>query len=784
MTEFREWRQSSLSFDSPQRILWIRGPLGIGKSVMAGYFIELLKCLHPGSNVLYFFCKGGKEKLRKASDVLRTLAYQCSQASKPAHSVLQSLQCKDFQIDEDVGITFLFEKLLQEPLGQAQNETFIVLDGLDEADTITTDTTERLSKPKIHILIECLANLQTARLLLISRPEFNVSNIVPHLIVKSIGKDENIADINSYIQNVLNKAERLKRHFQEEQIYPYSYFHENGRGLFLWVVLALDQLAQAKATSVFRECLQGLADAPADMELLYSTVLSRVECNDRKWVAEILRWLVISKHGDFAMEELQQAVEWSLQDKLPEFQQFLDVDCGSFLRVFPWWPGSDIMRVQIFHETFRTFLTSSKACCEYFRINLSSAHGFALLCSIEVLSVRQRARVDTLISYASQNWLYHLVNAPTSGSQCLEILDGLHNFFESIGYRNWLVNSPRDICGSDADLMNRVLALHVEEKWCATIFNYLAQVDPSVHSETSNTQGDTVNGRNVKARSGFRWCEKMLKSPGRLEEYIAKKSAELWLYHDLRSFHVVSGSFRMALKYFCKSLGRPLCTIYDVQDVASDDFSALVNWMELKPKPQLNPLNLGIAYSLLRLWQDSISCFQAAKVTERRNAIFWEWFGDDCFHAKSYDAAIEGYRQAKGIEGVGVLDVRRVALKMGRAYEAKGLLDKAICSYEAGLGPVELNPLDKIWNIFRLGRLYASKNDHGSATNLYEKIMKIESNMSWAWQHLSDVYLPHGTVRVDRIPATGPSISNFQGYYLASPGISITKSLIDLMGIL
>jgi hypothetical protein len=41
MPEFYTWQLSDTSLSSIDRILWIRGTLGIGKSIMAGYFVNI-----------------------------------------------------------------------------------------------------------------------------------------------------------------------------------------------------------------------------------------------------------------------------------------------------------------------------------------------------------------------------------------------------------------------------------------------------------------------------------------------------------------------------------------------------------------------------------------------------------------------------------------------------------------------------------------------------------------------------------------------------------------------
>src|SRR5579859_7354769 len=99
MPEFRVWRMSDPNdTSSKERILWVRGTLGVGKSIMAGYFIDLLQQLHPTSTVAYFFCKSGQSGLTKARDILGTIAYQCIKDKKDSRAVLQELRKRNFQL--------------------------------------------------------------------------------------------------------------------------------------------------------------------------------------------------------------------------------------------------------------------------------------------------------------------------------------------------------------------------------------------------------------------------------------------------------------------------------------------------------------------------------------------------------------------------------------------------------------------------------------------------------------------------------------------------------------
>ena len=197
MSEFETWRRCDPKTDSKERILWIRGTLGVGKTIMAGYFIELLKCLHPTAIVAYFFCRSDQAGLTKAHDIIRTLAYQCVIDDKGALSSLDALRTKDFKIDENAAVGFLVEKLLQEPLSRTNNEVFIIIDGVDEADWATVDIGDRQPRPEMETLVRYIGNIPSIRLLFVSRPHPDIAKMLPDSVTKVLMKDDNMKDIDT-----------------------------------------------------------------------------------------------------------------------------------------------------------------------------------------------------------------------------------------------------------------------------------------------------------------------------------------------------------------------------------------------------------------------------------------------------------------------------------------------------------------------------------------------------------------------------------------------------------
>ena len=150
---------------------------------------------------------------------------------------LEDLRKRKLVLDQ-VGIGFLFQKLLEE---LSQRDIYVILDGLDEADHTTVDETARVPRPEIEILLNCLSTLPSVRMLFVSRPNFDIAQIIRNfqkdLMVKPIGS-ENQNDIDTYVEEAMSDK-RLQEGFKSAKIDPVPYFKEKGKNIFLWVVLVL-----------------------------------------------------------------------------------------------------------------------------------------------------------------------------------------------------------------------------------------------------------------------------------------------------------------------------------------------------------------------------------------------------------------------------------------------------------------------------------------------------------------------------------------------------------------
>ena len=85
------------------------------------------------------------------------------------------------------------------------------------------------------------------------------------------------------------------------------------------------------------------------MNNLYIAILSRFTEDEWIWILEILQWM-LSDAESLTINELQEVVEFALQDKRDDFQTFLENQCGSILQLIY---DSSRVKIQSMHDMFR-----------------------------------------------------------------------------------------------------------------------------------------------------------------------------------------------------------------------------------------------------------------------------------------------------------------------------------------------------------------------------------------------------------------------------------------------
>ena len=761
--EFQIWITTGPEAALRKRMLWISGPPGFGKSMLAAYFVEFLSRYHADASLAYFFCKKGIEGLTKASDIVRTLAYQCSLVDPKVRSKLEALMKGGFDIDLAKGTEFLFQKLLKEPLRNTSKPVYLIIDGLNEVDTKFDRANPR--NQEMELFVDCLCALPSARILLLSVPHPCVSRLADEATKRHFGSDDNKSDIEQYLKGTLN--EELLTIFRAEQVDPNVLLSPaHHRGNFFWIVLVIEQLSRA-SPSAARYFLRNALRASGDLIQIYNKIFNEVEHEDRRWIKQILQWVTVASRP-LTTEELQAAVQCSFKEPMTasQFVSFLDMKCGAFLDSRARFGQGRV--VELFHETFRSYLLDEQSeCPKAWHVDSQLAHGLAALNCLQFL-VKFGAESKPFVRYATMNWFYHLENAK-SGEHDADILVSLRDFFSSealglwtremLGLRQW---QPGEV--------ETLLEINVEEMPLSNVRKWLEKSQRSVHlgmsrlplrepwnnvilfkvrtwlystlkTGTGRSTGLEQPEPNISLRwflqSVRNWLELFLPGQADVEseqdlqnavnwrrdilsdhvellgEYVGKISTRMWLSEDFDEVSTIAGVFSLALKYYCRRERRAKDRAEDIRNLLNNGFTSIVAWAaEGTRRDEIKKRNLGVAYSLLRQHDASIKCYRDLLRKSYRDEKLWGEIGSVFLGKCDHSHAIQLFRSALEINDASPSWWRLLAA----AYRWSGERKKAI---DAAKAAVNRNPYDsESWR--ELGDAFRADGKYEAAVAAYK----------------------------------------------------------------
>lgn len=705
--KFQNLRSADLVNSSENRVLWIKGAPGVGKSVMAAYIIDVLKTHHPQAIVAYFFCKQNVPGLTTALDIIRVLAYHCV-LNTGARSKLESLKRSGFRTDDPVGTADAFHRLVKEPIANAKANVYIVLDGWDEANNKAIDDVQ--NEPQLKVLWRCLRSLPSCQLVVLSRPT-ELLDEVPPGGRKLITIDDNADDIRMYIQKKIGNLEVLRSLFSERNMDPVEFIVSQSAGSFLWVFLILEKFEKLinEPQSVIQKEFENLLTGTGGSQLGggYSFALADL---DERWVKPILLFLVVAIR-DVDIEELKGAVETAVNDKRP-FKHFIAVRCSSILRLQPNLQGVETVR--LLHETFASFLVDRHICKpEQYFVDRPEAHCEVAAWCLQVMCSKN-AETNAFLTYASSFWVDHLNQAAQQGDQSQRLLKWVYEFFTTDGVDVWLKHGL-----SKAPNLSP-MEISVEEGPLREISNWLAKIKLPVETR------DSESPLNV----AFLWREQVLRNKTTLGQLVGKAAARVWLTVSLPDFYQTATCFALAFKYCAAESRQNPRALADLQP-----FDAISDYAG-KPIYEAPQRNLGVGYFILRNWTEFIRCFNSVEVN-----------GDPEFNARiylgaahtaigEYDMAIQAFTAASEERPTDSL----AWIWLAETYKLKNDNDGAIKIFMIGR---EKNPKDP-WFLKRLGDAYISNSQYDLAIGTFEKAIKWNPNDPWLYFRLGMAFKETG----------------------------------------
>lgn len=508
---FKRWRADEASR------LWLTGPPGVGKSILAAYLVQLLSGEDPGTVVLYFFCSAGNAKLNTLPMLIRTLAAQIAMSVPSSIQHFRQLKHENFESDD---CSLLFAKLVQEPLNSLQKTKYIVIDGLDECLTANDDAGVILNSRNAF-----LRNFQRteAKIVFLSRP---IPNALEHLgtCLHHRITDENTDDIQAYVSKRLARSPVLRKGFdrlQEKE--PEKLLSEKAHGNFLWVAVSLGLLEKNSAsTKAFQATIDNIPDS---LSQVYDQLLDRLYRAGTLELARVILGCILCSMSPLTVESLYAATTILYEDVI-DFQEFIELECGSFLSITPTTKGPST--VQVAHETFKSYIMNDDSLGARGLSRKVCHLQLAMVCLESLAS--EDENLECLRDYAAEHWLAHFVAFQAAKSkqlpesaQLTELLIKLHGFLtDDRAFSAWIRRCVfiiqedtrmRYFCFDMRQMANKVLA------WLQS---------PEVEKICSNVSNE--EGKDPNLNAAARWRDEIVAAESReLKTFMCRNLSRTWL---------------------------------------------------------------------------------------------------------------------------------------------------------------------------------------------------------------------------------------------------------------
>ena len=369
-TTFQHWQQSP-----HDRLLWIKGDPGKGKTMLLCGIINELHSSMPRTALLsYFFCQATDLRINNATAVLRGMLYMLviQQPSLASH-VRKKHDHAGKSLFEGpnawVALTEIFVDVLRDP---NLSMTYLIIDALDECATDRTKLLEFVAQQsstsdRVKWIVssrnwpDIEAQLERAGHKVKLSLELNAKSVAAAVAVFIHRKVDQLAEEMQY------KAEIRHAVLQ--------HLTSNAHDTFLWVALVCQNL---KATAI-RHVLKKLASFPPGLDAFYKQMMDQMSKSDDAETCRCVLATAAVLYRPVTIFEMIALVE-PLRDLTGDLESVREIIglCGSFLTL-----REDT--VYFVHQSAKDFLFA-KAFDEIFPDRIEDAHRAIFLSSLAALS--------------------------------------------------------------------------------------------------------------------------------------------------------------------------------------------------------------------------------------------------------------------------------------------------------------------------------------------------------------------------------------------------------------
>lgn len=260
------------------RVLWIHGPAGTGKTMLSIGMIRELEALPAAyaPHMSYFFCDNDDREINTPTAVLRTLVYLLliQQPHLFSH-LLQDYKTSGKDRFTDGNAFYFLRRIFYNMLQDEQfRPTYFMIDALDECSRVPADGA------KIETLKDLIANslrlTQNLRWIITSRPEIALDEDLEDFhagTLSQIDVQGQSGAVQAYVDYKLSKL-RHKRGYTDQIVNDLSReLNSRADSIFLWVAIVFREIPKWRPSKAM-EALSGL---PGDLTKLYDKLMANIE---------------------------------------------------------------------------------------------------------------------------------------------------------------------------------------------------------------------------------------------------------------------------------------------------------------------------------------------------------------------------------------------------------------------------------------------------------------------------------------------------------------------------
>ena len=455
-----------LTDERDQRVFWLNGLAGTGKSTIAQTFAEM--SFADGKLGASFFCSRDFEERNNLQAIFPTLAFQLAYRYPSFRVELLRV----LRANPDVGRESLcsqMERLIVGPLKAlktAHTRTLIIVDALDECKD------EEPSSAILSILSRYIDQIPYAKFLITGRPEprirsgFRLATLRPItevLKLHDVKRPLVDIDIQLFFRTRLTEIAKSRSHCDVTEDWPPSsdidVLCEKAAGLFIYASTVVKFVASRhhhpqKRLTLLVSLPQNTAhEGEFGIDTLYTEILKQAYCDVGSDSQKPESWEVYRRFRSvvgavlLAFNPLSMT---SLSSLLCDFDTPFDISTSlNSLHSLLLIPDTTEDSIRIFHKSFPDFLMDPGRCQDTrFFVDPSIHHMEMLLsclnlmgerlkrnvCGLDLidvndLSAQRKEYIGDALEYACQFWTKHLVESPSSGYEAEKVQRAIDKFF-------------------------------------------------------------------------------------------------------------------------------------------------------------------------------------------------------------------------------------------------------------------------------------------------------------------------------------------------------------------